>query len=320
MRVLITGGAGYIGAHVAAALLEEGHFVGILDNFSRASRDALRPETFGPVPIHFCDVLDTDGLRDAFEKFEYDSVVHCAGLKSVPESNTDPVKYTEQNVGGLTSVLQVMWEYNVKKIVFSSSATVYSDAGPLPFQETNPTGPSSVYGHTKLYCETLLRASSATGLIDARILRYFNPIGARESLKESPHGVITNVMPLLFNASRSNTPFTVHGTDFPTKDGTAERDYIHVCDVADAHVHALRTEHGNFTVNIGTGNPVSVLSLVGMFNSLAKQPVSYIHGGRRAGDIAASYCDPSLAKSLLGWEAKFNLRDMCLSAIRSQGL
>jgi UDP-glucose 4-epimerase len=330
MNILITGAAGYVGSHVAAALLEAGHTVVLVDNLSRSSyhnisalMDLFRGQQ---IPFHNSDVTDTQSLCYAFNSRKIDAVVHCAGLKSVAEAEANPVLYYQQNVGGLISLLQCMDKYGVKDLVFSSSATVYGSNPNFPFDEGTPIAPTSVYGQTKAVCEQILAAAGRSGALTPKVLRYFNPVGAHASGRLMEDTRATNLIPALIACVRERKKLSVFGSDYNTVDGTALRDYIHISDLADAHVLAL-SHKDTLTVNIGTGVDVSVLELVESFNSclalvesFSDYQVEVEMCPRRPGDVEALVCNPTLARTILGFKATRYLYDACQSALVTQAI
>lgn len=327
-RILVTGGAGYIGSHTVLELLNAGYRVVVLDDLSNASAESLaRVEriTGRPAPLVVGDVRDASLLRGLLARDRFDAVIHFAGLKAVGESVTQPLRYYDVNVGGSTALLRCLGEAGVTRIVFSSSATVYGDPERVPIDEHARTGPTNPYGRSKWMAEQLLGDLAAS---DARwaigILRYFNPVGAHESglIGEDPRGIPNNLMPFVSQVAVGRRPqLSVFGGDWPTPDGTGVRDYIHVVDLARGHLAALArvfAHSGAFTVNLGTGVGYSVLDMVRAFERASGRPVPYRIVPRRAGDIAACWAEPSLAERLLGWRAELGLDRMCADAWRWQ--
>ena len=326
--VLVTGGAGYVGSHVVVELARAGYAPVVLDNFSNSTRAILtRLEALAgrPVPCITADVRDITALRAAFHDHPIAAVIHCAGLKAVAESEERPLAYYDVNVGGALSLAEVMGEAGVATFVFSSSASVYGQPDALPVREDAPLRPHSVYGRTKRIVEDFLRdLARANPNWRIAILRYFNPAGAHASamLGESPRGKPQNLVPLLCRiAAGEESELTVHGSDWPTPDGTCVRDYIHIQDLAEGHVAALRylAEHpGAVTLNLGMGTGYSVLEVVQAFEAACGRGIARTMGPRRAGDVASYYADPSHAQEVLGWRAQRDLAGMCADAWRWQ--
>jgi UDP-glucose 4-epimerase len=326
MNVLLTGGAGYIGSHTFVALVEAGYAPVILDNFSNADRAVLprlRAITDGPVVCEAGDVLDTAFVQDVLRRHQVSGVIHLAGDKAVGESMAQPLKYYHNNLVGVVSLLQAMEAVGCHTLVFSSSAAVYAEPGSVPIPENSPRSHSNPYSHTKVVIEDML-ASQCTARPAWRvaILRYFNPVGAHPSglIGEDPTGIPSSLMPYITQvASGQRAYLQVFGSDYPTPDGTGVRDYIHVCDLAEGHVAALKAlleEGQNLTVNLGTGRGHSVLEVVRAFEAATGQTVPYKLVPRRPGDIAQCYTDPTLAQRRLGWSAKRSLDQMCADAWR----
>ena len=329
MRVLLTGGAGYIGSHTAVVLLEAGHEVVVVDNLSNASRESLRRVeelTERSVPLHEVDVRDRPALHDVFAATRPAAVVHFAGLKAVGESVAQPLRYYDNNVAGTVALLEVMQAHGVRDLVFSSSATVYGDPPEVPITEATRLEATNPYGRTKLMIEELLRdtATSEPGRWRIALLRYFNPVGAHPSgrIGEDPAGIPNNLMPFVLQVAVGRHPHVnVFGDDYPTIDGTGVRDYLHVVDLAEGHLaalDALSELDGAVAVNLGTGRGHSVLEVIAAVTQAAGRPIPYEVTGRRPGDIAACFADPSLAAELLGWRAARTLADMCADAWRWQ--
>ena len=327
--ILVTGGAGYIGTHTCVELLNAGFDVVALDNFCNSKPEAIhRVEkiTGKPVKLINGDVRDKDCLSAIFKQHNISAVIHFAGLKAVGESVADPIKYYDNNVMGSLALVQVMTEFNVKKLVFSSSATVYGFSDTKPIAETAPLSPFNPYGHTKRMVEQILEdLSAADATWNIGLLRYFNPVGAHESgmIGEDPNGAPNNLMPYVTQVAVGKLKeLNIFGNDYETIDGTGVRDYIHVVDLALGHVAALKyfDEHldGLMTINLGAGRGYSVLELVHAFEKANSKAVPNKFVPRRAGDIAIYFADVRLAKQKLGWETKFDLADICRDAWRWQ--
>ncbi|QYJ74017.1 UDP-glucose 4-epimerase GalE [Shewanella sp. FJAT-52076] len=328
MTILVTGGAGYIGTHTVVALQQAGMEVLVLDNLSNACVEALnRVEqiTGQAVPFVQGDILDKPLLKKIFMDNDIDAVIHFAGLKAVGESVAQPLRYYENNVTGTLVLCQVMAEFNVKQLVFSSSATVYGDPASLPITEDFPTGATNPYGQSKLMVEHILADlhHSDPSWNIAR-LRYFNPVGAHESglIGEDPNDIPNNLMPFISQvAVGKREKLSIFGNDYPTHDGTGVRDYIHVVDLADGHLKALeklRIQPGLVTYNLGTGQGYSVLDMVKAFEKASGKAVPYEIAPRRPGDIAACYADPGKATLELGWKAQLSVDEMAASSWRWQ--
>lgn len=322
MKVLVTGGAGYIGSHTCLELLESGHEVVVLDNLSNASEKSLeRVQTYTKKQLRFYrgDVRDRDVLNTVFTENDIDAVIHFAALKAVGESTEKPLEYYQNNVQGTLTMLDVMRNHNCKTIVFSSSATVYGTPASNPISEDFPTGGcTNPYGRTKFMMEEILKDLQASDPEwNVVLFRYFNPIGAHPSgvIGELPNGVPNNLMPYITQvAVGQRKELGVFGDDYDTPDGTGVRDYIHVVDLVRAHVMALEVFGGKPDLriyNLGTGRGNSVLELVHAFQEANGIEVPYVIKERRPGDIASCYCDASKAKAELGWEAEKDVFDMC---------
>ncbi len=320
MTVLVTGGAGYIGSHTLVELLNEGNDVIVIDNLSNSCVEALaRVEQITGKQVIFYqgDVLNKAILQKIFTDHPIHSVIHFAGLKAVGESVEKPLKYYENNVNGTMVLCEVMAEFQVKNLVFSSSATVYGEPASLPITEDFPTGATNPYGRSKLMVEEILADlyQSDNSWNIAR-LRYFNPVGAHESglIGEDPNDIPNNLMPFISQvAVGKREQLSVFGNDYPTKDGTGVRDYIHVVDLAKGHLKALKklaSGSGLVTYNLGTGQGYSVLEMVAAYENSSKRSIKYQITERRAGDIAEYYADPHKALSELGWKAEYSLEDM----------
>lgn len=324
MTILVTGGAGYIGTHTVVELLNAGSEVIVLDNLSNSSIEALnRVEriTGKSVTFYQGDILNKALLQKVFSDHNIDAVIHFAGLKAVGESVAKPLKYYENNVTGTLILCQVMAEFKVKNLVFSSSATVYGDPASLPITEDFPTGATNPYGQSKLMVEHILADlhHSDPSWNIAR-LRYFNPVGAHASglIGEDPNDIPNNLMPFIAQvAVGKREALSVFGNDYPTHDGTGVRDYIHVVDLALGHLKALEklaTKPGLVTYNLGTGQGYSVLDMVKAFQKACGKSIAYQIAPRRPGDIAACYANPDHAKTDLGWQATHSLEDMANSS------
>ncbi len=328
MHILVTGGAGYIGSHTCLELLNAGYDVVVLDNFSNSKVESIkRVEQLTGKKITFIqgDVRDRDVLRAIFKQHSICAVIHFAGFKAVGESVKLPLMYYDNNVAGSVVLAEVMAECGVKRIVFSSSATVYDAPDDRQIQENFPLKPINPYGQSKFMVEQVLQdVAHADAEWKIAILRYFNPVGAHESgmIGEDPNGIPNNLMPYISQVAVGRlAELSVFGADYPTVDGTGVRDYIHVVDLALGHLAALRAlenQQGLVTVNLGTGKGCSVLELVKAFEQASGKPVKYRLVARRVGDLATCYADPSLAKQLFGWQAKLDIDAMCRDAWRWQ--
>jgi UDP-glucose 4-epimerase len=320
-RILVTGGAGYIGSHTCVELLQAGHEVVVVDNLCNSSSAAIgRIERIAgrKVAFHECDVRDAEALRGIFREHAIDAVLHFAGLKAVDESVAQPLRYYENNVGGTLALCEAMADAGVRQLVFSSSATVYGDPDAVPVREDHPLRPTNPYGRSKTMVEAILQdlfCSDPAWKI--ALLRYFNPVGAHESglIGEDPGGVPNNLMPYIAQvAVGRREALNVHGNDYSTPDGTGVRDYIHVVDLARGHLAALEklaTTREVLTVNLGTGRGYSVLEMVEAFRKASGKEIPYRIVSRRPGDVASCYADPTLAARLLGWRAERGLDQMC---------
>jgi len=326
--LLVTGGLGYIGSHVCVELLERGHELIILDSLVNSKIEVLsRIETVSGrrATLVRADVRDYRKLQDIFSRNRIEAVLHFAGLKAVGESVREPVRYYRNNIYSALTLCQVMEEYGVRRMIFSSSATVYGSAGVPPFDENAPLAPTNPYGHAKHMVEQILTDTAAADPA-WRIcsLRYFNPVGAHLSglLGEDPNGVPSNLMPYVSQVAVGKLKaLRIFGGDYPTPDGTGIRDYIHVLDLARGHVAALDqldAMEGMVPVNLGTGRGFSVLEVVQAFQLASGRKVPYTMAPRREGDVAISYADPSRSHKLLGWRAEKGLGDMCADAWRWQ--
>lgn len=322
MTVFVTGGAGFIGSHTCVELLETGHQVIIADDLSNASADVPKKiETItGIAPVFFRgDVCDKDFLRRIFSAHPIDAVIHFAGFKAVGESCSLPLKYYRNNLDSLLSVVEIMEEFGCKRLVFSSSATVYGPVNPVPYEETMPAYvATNPYGWTKLMIEQILRDyAAAHSDFSVILLRYFNPIGAHSSglLGDDPNGVPNNLMPYVARVAAGILPqLTIFGDDYDTPDGTCLRDYLHVVDLAKGHLKAIDYTVGHTgieAVNLGTGNGVSVLELVHAFERATGVKVPFVIGPRRDGDLPRCWANAEKAKTLLGWQTELSLEQMC---------
>lgn len=320
MSILITGGAGYIGSHTAIQLIEAGHEVVIYDNFENSHQEVInRIELITGVrpPLVTGDIRDKEFIAATLSKYKCDAVIHFAGLKAVGESSEKPILYYDYNVAGTIRLIEAMKQANVKKLIFSSSATVYGTPQFLPFTEAHPRSAMSPYGRSKLMVEQILSDlfnSDPTWYIN--ILRYFNPVGAHESglIGEDPIGIPNNLMPFIAQvASGRRTHLNIWGDDYPTPDGTGVRDYIHVEDLADGHISALNhlSKPQCEFINLGTGVGCSVLEVVKAFERISNRKIEYVIADRRPGDVAAYYADPTYAENLLGWKATKDLEKIC---------
>lgn len=325
--ILVTGGAGYIGSHTVVELLAQGHDVFIVDNLCNSRLSVIdriaaiagrRPEFAN------LDMRDRAGLRKLFSAHSFDAVLHFAGLKAVGESVAKPLLYYDNNVAGTVSLLESMVEAGVKTLVFSSSATVYGDPSAVPITESFPLGATNPYGRSKLMIEDILRDTAKSDpQWRIALLRYFNPVGAHESglIGEDPQGTPNNLMPYIAQVAAGILPqLSVYGGDYPTPDGTGIRDYIHVVDLAHGHLAALGALGGSqvLAINLGTGRGYSVLEMIKAFAEASGRRIDYRVVGRRPGDVAECYADPSLALDLMGWRAKRTLEEMCADAWRWQ--
>lgn len=318
--ILVTGGAGYIGSHVVIELVEAGYNVVIYDNLSNSSRESINRMqriTGKSIEFFYGDILDKKALKQVFTQYSIDAVMHFAGLKAVGESILKPLLYYKNNVQGSLSLFKIMQDFNVKKIIFSSSATVYGKATNLPITEYEETGKTTnPYGQSKYFIENILHDLAA---IDddwnITLLRYFNPVGAHHSglIGEDPMGQPNNLMPLIAKVAIGRQNFlTILGDDYNTPDGTGVRDYIHVVDLAKGHLQALKKLNNGIEVyNLGTGQGYSVIEVIKTFEKECGKRIKYKIGPRRNGDIASSYADVSRASSKLGWNSTKTLNEMC---------
>ena len=324
MKILVTGGTGYIGSHTVVELINNGYDVVVVDNFSNSKPivlDRLKEITGKEIKFYELDVCDKDRLRNVFDKEKIDAVIHFAGYKAVGESVSKPLMYYRNNIDSALSLLEVMCEYGVKKIVFSSSATVYGDPEELPIRETSRLSTTNPYGTTKLYIEGILKDLYVSdNEWSIAILRYFNPVGAHKSglIGEDPNGIPNNLMPYIVKVANGELPnLNIFGDDYNTSDGTGVRDYIHITDLANGHIKAIDYVLENKGIdyyNLGTGHGYSVLEMVNAFKEVNKVDVPYKIVARRDGDIATCYADTEYANKKLGFKAEYGLSEMVESA------
>lgn len=324
MNILLTGGTGYIGSHTAVVMAEAGHQVVLYDNLCNSSADVvdrLEKITGQRMALVQGDIRDTPLLNDTLQKYKIDAVMHFAGFKAVGESVEKPIEYFDNNVGGTISLIKAMQTNKIKTLVFSSSATVYGDPQYLPIDEEHPTNATNPYGHTKLHIEEMLSdLAKSDGSWRIACLRYFNPVGAHDSglIGENPNGIPNNLMPYISRVAAGKLPYlNVFGNDYPTPDGTGVRDYIHVMDLADGHLAALKfleKSAGWQAINLGVGLGSSVLELIKVFEEVTESLVPFNIVNRRAGDVASCYAKASKARTILNWEAKRTLNEMCASS------
>lgn len=331
MKVLVTGGVGYIGSHACVELMQADCEVVVFDNLCNSHSVVLGriARIVGKAPeLVRADIRDLGALREVLARHNFDAVIHFAGLKAVGESVEKPIEYYENNVQGTLTLCRAMAEAGVGVLVFSSSATVYGDPASVPIREDARLAPTNPYGHSKLMVERILQdlATSDPDTWRIALLRYFNPAGAHASglMGEDPKGIPNNLMPYVAQvAVGTRDRLRIFGSDYPTRDGTGVRDYIHVVDLARGHLAALETmqrERRGFTVNLGTGRGISVLEAVGAFERASGRSIPIERVARRAGDVAECYADPTLAQELLGWKARCSLDDMCRDAWRWQSM
>ena len=326
--ILVTGGAGYIGSHTSIELIEAGYDIVVVDNLSNSKTEAVRRvESIVNRKITFykADVCDKDAMRKIFSAHSIDAVINFAGYKAVGESVSKPLEYYENNICGMLALLDVMREFNVKNLVFSSSATVYGNPKTVPITEDFPLSTTNPYGSTKLFIEYILKdVAKADKDFNIAILRYFNPVGAHPSglIGEDPNGIPNNLCPYITKVAAGKLEkVNVFGSDYDTPDGTGVRDFIHVVDLAKGHVLAvnkLLTNSGLFIVNLGTGTGYSVLEMIKAFSKALGREIPYTLAPRRPGDIATCYADPTLARELIGFKATKTLDDMCRDALNWQ--
>ena len=324
MNILLTGGTGYIGSHSAVSLASAGHQIVLYDNLSNSDKsvlDRLEKITHQKMVFTEGDVRDTALLSKVLSQNKIDAVMHFAGLKAVDESSKDPIKYYENNVAGSISLIKAMQLNNIKKLVFSSSATVYGEPQYLPYDEDHPKNPINTYGRTKLYVEEILHDLTSTNdEWSIAVLRYFNPLGAHASglIGEKPQGIPNNLMPYLCQvASGKLEKLKIFGNDYDTCDGTGERDYIHIMDLAEGHLAALeflRLHRGWHAFNLGTGQSVSVLQLIQAFEKINHIKIPYEIVNRRPGDLPVYFSKSDFAHKTLGWQAKYSIDAMCESS------
>ncbi|OJI04710.1 UDP-glucose 4-epimerase GalE [Polynucleobacter sp. MWH-Adler-W8] len=326
-KILVTGGAGYIGSHTVVQLLNSGKDIVILDNLSNSSLGVVkRIEDLAGKAVEFIegDIRDRALVRATFGQLVFDSVIHFAGLKAVGESEAFPLKYFDNNVSGSIVLFEEMMRANVNQLIFSSSATVYGNPGSVCYTEETALSPINVYGRTKLMVEEILRdLQKANPALRIALLRYFNPVGAHESgqIGENPFGKPNNLMPFMTQvAIGAQEKLMVYGNDYPTPDGTGLRDYIHVEDLAAGHLAALKAleQNASITVNLGTGKPYSVFDMIKAFEGASGVKIPYEVVARRAGDLSEYCADPTLAKKVLGWEAQLGIDRMCADSWRWQ--
>ena len=321
MTILVTGGAGYIGSHACVELLNSGHDIVVFDNYYNSSPTVLeriKKITGKTFKSYECDMLDEEAMDRIFTENKIDAVMHFAGYKAVGESCEKPLMYYHNNVQGTLCILSAMVKHNVKKIVFSSSATVYGDPASVPIEESFPLSVTNPYGRTKLMIEDILRdvyaSDNSWSII---LLRYFNPVGAHKSYEigENPKGIPNNIMPMITQVALKKQPvLKIFGNDYATKDGTGVRDYIHVVDLAKGHVKAIEFIENNNTIesiNLGTGVGYSVLELINTFMEVNNVDVNYVFTERRSGDVAECYANPEKAFKLLNWKSEYSLDEMC---------
>ena len=326
--ILVTGGAGYIGSHTCVTLLENHHDVVVVDNLMNSSEEAInrvRHLTGCDVPFYNLDVCDEEDLETVFDAYPIDAVIHFAGLKAVGESVQQPLRYYQNNLDSTLTLCEVMSQHGVKKLVFSSSATVYGLPESVPIHEDEPLKCTNPYGWTKMMNEQILRdLAAADPSWSIMLLRYFNPVGAHESglIGEDPLGIPNNLMPALTQVAIGRQPVLhIFGSDYDTIDGTGVRDYIHVVDLSEGHVSAINAvlqTSGIEAVNLGTGTGYSVLEMVHAFEAASGRTIPVQFDSRRPGDIGLCYADPAKANRLLNWHAKKSLSDMCADAWRWQ--
>lgn len=328
MAILVTGGAGYIGSHTCVELLKAGYEVIVIDNLVNSKEESItriREITGKPLTFYKADLLDKQALNKIFKNKSIEAVMHFAGLKAVSESISFPLRYYHNNIAGTLTLLEIMQIHGVKKIVFSSSATVYGNPHTVPITEDFPLSTTNPYGQTKLIIEQILSdLYYSEPDWNIAILRYFNPIGAHPSGKigEDPNGIPNNLVPYITQVAIGKLRvLNIFGSDYETPDGTGVRDYIHVVDLAAGHIKALQKLNenpGNVVYNLGTGKGYSVLEIINTFSKVTGKEIPYRFVERRPGDVAVSYADPSKANNELSWSAKYGLEEMCTDAWRWQ--
>lgn len=319
--ILVTGGAGFIGSHTCVELLEAGYEIAVIDNFCNSKPQAVervKQITGRDFPFYEADLLDRPAVERIFREHPIDAVIHFAGLKAVGESVEKPIAYYHNNIGSTLVLCDVMRQYGCKKIVFSSSATVYGSPKSVPIREDFPLSTTNPYGSTKLMIEQILRDLYVSdNQWSVALLRYFNPIGAHKSglIGENPNGIPNNLVPYIAQVALGKLDhLNVFGNDYPTHDGTGVRDYIHVVDLSQGHLKAVEkvlSTTGVEAYNLGTGNGYSVLDIVKAYEKACGKPIKYVIAPRRPGDIAACYADPEKSRRELGWEAKLGIEEMC---------
>ncbi len=328
MKILVTGGAGYIGSHTCVELLNAGYEIAVLDNLDNScekSLEAVKKLTGKDFPFYKVDLLDYDATEQVFKENKFDSVIHFAGLKAVGESTKIPIRYYHNNITGTLNLVDIMQKYDVYNLVFSSSATVYGMPKTVPITEDFPTSTTNPYGSTKLMIENILKdVYASNNKWSITLLRYFNPIGAHKSgtIGEDPKGIPNNLLPYVAQVAVGKLEcIHVFGNDYPTPDGTGVRDYIHVVDLALGHLKAIEKksgESGVHTYNLGTGNGYSVLDVIHAFEKACGKELPYKIEERRPGDIAQCYADPKKAKAELDWTATREIAEMCEDSWRWQ--
>lgn len=328
MNILLTGGAGYIGSHTIIELLKNNHTITVVDNLSNSSKESLKRVekiTGSSIPFFEFDVRDEEQLNNLFNTHSFDAVIHFAGLKSVGQSVAEPLEYYSNNIDSTLSLLKVMQARGVKKLVFSSSATVYGEPEELPLKETSRTGVgiTNPYGQTKFMIEQILRdLAHADATLEVTLLRYFNPVGAHKSglIGEDPTSIPNNILPYISQVAVGKLKkVSVFGNDYDTSDGTGVRDYIHVVDLAKGHVAALAHSHPGATAyNLATGKGISVLELIKAFSEASHKEIPYTIVNRRSGDVASCYASPEKANSELGWFARKTIDEACEDSWRWQ--
>ncbi|MCL2224555.1 MAG: UDP-glucose 4-epimerase GalE [Defluviitaleaceae bacterium] len=321
MKILVTGGAGYIGSHTCTVLLENGYDIVVADNLANSSMDAIdgiKKITQKSFPFYKTDLCDEAATEEIFASHKFDCVIHFAGLKAVAESVAKPIMYYENNLISTLNICKCMKKHRVPKIIFSSSAVVYKNDNPMPLTEDSPLGSINAYGWSKFMCEQILRDFAATETDFSVVsLRYFNPVGAHTSglIGEEPSGIPNNLMPFIAQTARGiHSEIKIFGNDYDTPDGTGIRDYIHVMDLAEGHMNAINFANKNtgFEVfNLGTGRGVSVLEMITTFETVNGLKLPYSIAPRRAGDLPVSYTSPKKAEKILGFKAKRTIEDMC---------